>query len=227
MLYLYTYQTLIVALICIVPIPFALGFALGFFVKNVYRYRLRTNQNQGEASVYNIIKNNFLSPQYHLMNNLTIPFEDGTTQIDHVLVSTKGIFVIETKNYSGWIFANEKSKQWTQVRYRVKNRFQNPIHQNYLHIKAIEELFDFLPKEHIHSAIVFSGDGEFKTPIPNGFYYLKNLTEFLNTFQDDIISPNRVQFCVGRLECTRYEITKKTDVQHQAYLDLKFGKHNG
>ncbi|NTW07560.1 MAG: NERD domain-containing protein [Syntrophaceae bacterium] len=93
-------------------------------LKNGYRYRLRTNQNQGEASVYNIIKNNFPAPQYHLLNNITIPFQDGRTQIDHTSVSTKGMFVIETKNYSGWIFVDEKSKEWTQALYRVINRFK-------------------------------------------------------------------------------------------------------
>ncbi len=227
MLNLYSNIPLIVASICIGSLLFGFGFLIGFYVKNGYRYSIKTNQNRGEASVYKVIANNFPPPQYHLLNNITLPFQDGTTQIDHILVSTKGIFVIETKNYSGWIFGDEKSKEWTQVLYRVKNRFQNPIRQNYLHVKAIEELFDFIPKEHIHSAIIFSGDGEFKTPIPSSVYYLKDLDNFINSFQDDIISPNRVQFCVGRLECKRYEITKKTDVQHQAYLDQKFAKRNG
>ncbi len=223
----YSYIPLIIALICVGSIPFALGFVIGFFVKNRYRYSIRTSQNRGEASVRKVIVTNFPPPQYHLLNNVTIPFQDGTTQIDHVLVSTKGIFVIETKNYSGWIFADEKSKQWAQILYRVKSRFQNPIHQNYLHVKVIQQLFDFLPKEQIHSVVVFTGSAQFKTPIPKGVYYLGQLVEFLKTFQDDVISPNRVEFCVGRLECKRYEVTKMTDIQHRAYLAQKFGKSEG
>jgi hypothetical protein len=120
------------------------------------------------TAVHKVIATNFQSPQYHLLNNLTMPFQDGTTQIDHILISTKGIFVIETKNYSGWIFGDDKSKQWMQVIHRVKSRFQNPVHQNYRHVKAIEQLFDFLPTEQIHSIVVFTGSGEFKTPIPKG-----------------------------------------------------------
>lgn len=212
-------------LLCAGLISLLLGFAIGFFVKNHYRYSIRTNQNRGEASVHKAITTYFHSPQYYLLNNITIPFRDGTTQIDHVLVSTKGIFVIETKNYSGWIFADEKSKQWAQVLYRVKSRFQNPIHQNYLHVKAIQQLFDFLPKEQIHSAVVFTGSGQFKTSIPKGVYHLIQLVEFLKTFQDDVISLNRVEFCVGRIECKRYEATKMTDVQHRAYLAQKFGEY--
>jgi restriction system protein len=221
------------SLLIIVPLLFAglflfvLGFLLGCAIKSYYHYSIRTSQNRGEASVHKVIVSNFPPPQFHLLNNLTIPFQNGTTQIDHILISTKGIFVIETKHYSGWVFGDEKSKQWMQVIYRVKNRFQNPIRQNYLHVKAMEHLFDFLPKEHIHSIVVFTGSGQFKSQIPKGVIYLHQLVEFLKTFQEDVISPNRVEFCVGRLECKRYEVTKVTDLQHRSYLAQKFGRSMG
>jgi restriction system protein len=222
-----SFLLIIAAILFVAFIIFVFGIFVGYVIKNHSRYRIRVNQNRGEAAVFMAVKPNFSPPEYYLLNNVTIPFQDGTTQIDHVLVSTKGIFVIETKNYSGWIFADEKSKHWMQAIYRVKSRFQNPIHQNYLHIKALEQLLDFLPKEHIHSVVVFTGSAQFKTPIPKGVYYLHQLVEFLKTFQDDVISPNRVEFCVGRLECKRYEITKMTDIQHRAYLAQKFGKPVG
>jgi restriction system protein len=206
---------------------FAFGFLIGFAIKSSYRYSIRTGQNRGEASVQRIITTNFPPPHYHLLNNITVPFRDGTTQIDHILVSTKGIFVIETKNYSGWIFGDENSKQWTQVLYKVKSRFQNPIRQNFLHVKVIEELLDFLPKGQIHSVVVFTGSGRFKTPVPNGVIYASQLTDFLKGFQEDAISANRVEFCVGRLECKRYEVTKLTDLQHRAYLAQKHNNSGG
>lgn len=218
---------IIVVILFFAIIAFGIGLFVGIAIKNHSRIRIRTNQNRGEASVHKVIKSNFLSPQYHLLNNVTLPLQDGTTQIDHILISTKGIFVIETKNYSGWIFGDEKSKQWAQVLYRVKSKFQNPIHQNYLHIKTIESLLDFLPKEYIHSIVVFTGSAQFKTPIPKGVVYLHQLNEFIETFQDDVISINRVEFCVGRLECKRYEVSKMTDIQHQAYLAQKFSRHVG
>jgi len=202
---------------------FVFGFLLGFAIRNTYRYRLMLNQNRGEASVRKIIVSIFKSPNFHLLNNVTIPFQDGTTQIDHILVSTKGVFVIETKHYSGWVFGDEKSGQWMQVLYRMKSKFQNPIHQNYRHIKALQQLLDFLPKEHIRSVVVFSGSAVFKSPIPKGVVYLNQLANYLATFQEDVITTNRLEFCVGRLECKRYEITKRTDIQHRAYLSKKFG----
>ncbi len=202
---------------------FVLGILIGFSIKNSYRSRLLLNQNRGEAAVRKVITSNFKSPNFHLLNNVTIPFQDGTTQIDHVLISTKGVFVIEVKNYSGWIFGNEKSKQWMQSIYRVKSQFQNPIHQNFRHVIAMQQLLEFLPKEQIHSIVVFSGSAEFKSPIPKGVFYLRQLSNHLNTFQEDVISLNRLEFCVGRLECKRYDLTRATDIQHRAYLMKKFG----
>ncbi|HSO11214.1 MAG TPA: nuclease-related domain-containing protein, partial [Anaerolineales bacterium] len=125
-----------------------IGLALGFTIKSSYRSRLLLNQNRGEADVRKLIISNFKAPNFHLLNNVTIPFQDGTTQIDQILISTKGVFVIEVKHYSGWIFGNEKSNQWTQTIYHVKNTFQNPIHQNFRHVKAIQQILDFLPKDH-------------------------------------------------------------------------------
>jgi restriction system protein len=61
---------------------------------------------------------------YQLFKNVTLPTEDGTTQIDHVIVSRYGVFVIETKNMKGWIFGSPQQKNWTQKIYRQKKRGQ-------------------------------------------------------------------------------------------------------
>ena len=95
--------------------------------------------------------------KYHLIKNVTLPTEDGTTQIDHIIVSEYGIFVVETKNMKGWIFGDEKQKYWTQKIYKNTNKFQNPLHQNYKHIKTIENALG-VDKDKIFSLIVFAGD---------------------------------------------------------------------
>ena len=59
---------------------------------------------------------------YHTLNNVTLATANGTTQIDHVIVSRHGIFVIEAKNMKGWIFGNERDPQWTQSFTRAKSR---------------------------------------------------------------------------------------------------------
>jgi hypothetical protein len=197
---------------------FFLGYLLG-------KWGTHPRENIGEAKVRQVLTTHFKSPDHHLLSNVTLPYDNGTTQIDHILVSTKGVFVIEAKHYSGWIFAGEKSPYWTQSIYKYRNKFNNPIHQNYRHVKALRELLDFIPKEQIHSIVVFTSDAVFKNQIPNGVVYLSGLTEHISTFKDEVISQNRLQFIVGRLECTRYEISKQTDVEHKAYLNRKYGEN--
>ena len=86
---------------------------------------------------------------YRRLHNVTLNTPDGTTQIDHVFLSPYGIFVLETKNMSGWIFGSEKQAQWTQKLYKRTFKFQNPLRQNYKHTKAIQELLG-VASEHVH-----------------------------------------------------------------------------
>lgn len=78
-----------------------------------------------------------LGEEYTRFHDVIVPTQNGSTQIDHLLISRFGIFVIETKNINGWIFGNEQSRQWTQSLYGKKYKFQNPLHQNYRHTKAL------------------------------------------------------------------------------------------
>ncbi len=79
---------------------------------------------------------------YTIINDLLLPSLGrlATTQIDHVVVSTYGIFCIETKDYRGWIFGSKYNQNWTQVIYHSKKSFYNPLRQNFAHVKALESL---------------------------------------------------------------------------------------
>jgi len=74
--------------------------------------------NCGEELVSRVVLAHFRAPDYHLMNHVTQRMNDGTTQVDHILVSWFGVFVIETKDDSGWIFANAADAKWTSVHSR-------------------------------------------------------------------------------------------------------------
>ena len=52
---------------------------------------------------------------YHRVHDVIIPSNHGTTQVDHILVSPFGIFVVETKNYKVWIYGSADQSTWTQV----------------------------------------------------------------------------------------------------------------
>ena len=86
----------------------------------------------GELCVKMVIGKNKPGVKY-VLNDLELRISDEkTSQIDHILINKKGIFVIETKNYSGRIYGQENQLEWTQVlNYgKVKNKLYNPVKQN-------------------------------------------------------------------------------------------------
>lgn len=110
----------------------------------------------GEYSTF--IKLEKLEGEHRLFTNLYIPRQDSTTtEIDLVMVDETGIYVFESKNYSGWIFGSEKDKNWTQtLQSRQKNRFYNPIWQNKGHIKALRTVINKEINGLYKSYIIFS-----------------------------------------------------------------------
>ena len=72
-----------------------------------------------------------------VLRNVYLPKKNGeTSEVDVIFITQKGIFVIESKNYSGWIFGDEKNQKWTaMLPNRQKNQFYNPILQNKTHVK--------------------------------------------------------------------------------------------
>ena len=195
----------------VIALALAISYALGRFHA---RYRTSTFQNRGEALVSRELQSNFNGPDYHLLNHITLKLKNGTTQIDHILVSRFGVFVIETKDYNGWIFADAKQATWTQVLYRQKFKFQNPIFQNMRHVEAVKDTLDFLPSSCIQPLVVFTGSAKFKTVMPPGVFTPSELVKYLRNHTDEAISLNRLQFCVGRIETARLAISREVDLEH-------------
>lgn len=115
----------------------------------------------------------------------------GTTQLDHVVVSSFGIFVVETKNYKGWIFGSEEQRQWTVSIGKKKFRFQNPIHQNELHIRALGEFLK-LDRDSFLSIVFFVGECELKTGLPPNVLN-KGLRRYITSFQSPVFNDNELE----------------------------------
>lgn len=84
----------------------------------------------------------------------------GITEIDVIMVHTSGIYVFESKNYAGWIFGDERDRQWTQSlmskdRTQIKNYFFNPLKQNRIHMRALRAVIGY-DKRPIYSVVVFT-----------------------------------------------------------------------
>jgi len=181
----------------------------------------------GEVIVNFTINIRLDKDDYHLIKNVTLPTEDGTTQIDHILVSSKGIFVLETKNMKGWIFGSEKQRHWTQKIFKHTSKFQNPLHQNYKHTKTLSSCLD-IPDSKIFSVIVFVGDSEFKTEMPENVTYAGGFIRYINSKQETILSATEIRLAIQKIETGRLKPSIKTHREHAQHVkDIKVQKAFG
>ncbi|XOF35175.1 MAG: NERD domain-containing protein [Candidatus Electrothrix sp. YB6] len=155
--------------------------------------------------------------QYHLVKNVTLPTEDGTTQIDHIIVSVFGIFVIETKNMKGRIYGDPKQRTWTQKIYKYSNGFQNPLRQNYKHIQVLKSLLG-LNKQQIHSVIVFVGDSTFRTEMPENVTYGRGCIRFIKSKKKTVLSEEKVKEILEKIESGRLVPSFRTNRAHRKHV---------
>jgi len=155
--------------------------------------------------------------EYHLIKNVTLPIENGTTQIDHIIVSAYGVFVVETKNIKGWIFGSANQPMWTQKIYKHSDKFQNPLHQNYKHVKTLEQLLG-LKDEQIHSLVVFVGDSTFKTTMPENVTYGFGYIRYIKSKMRRVLSASEVTEIINKIETGRLSPSFKTHQEHVAHV---------
>ena len=138
------------------------------------------------------------SKSYHKFHDIILPSKNGTTQIDHLLISVYGLFIVETKNKRGWIFGSEKQRNWTQSIYGKKYSFQNPLRQAFRQKMILSEFLD-LHESNIHCVIYFVGDCQFKTQLPSNV--LKSgVGKFVKQFRDEILSSEDVDRIIQAID---------------------------
>jgi len=138
------------------------------------------------------------SSNYQRFHDVIIPSRNGTTQIDHLLVSPYGLFIVETKNKKGWIFGSGDQPKWTQTLYGKKYSFQNPIRQTFRQKKVLSEFLG-VKESMVQSIIYFVGDCKFKTRLPDNVINSR-LGKYIKKFQDRILTPQETHRIVGKLE---------------------------
>lgn len=178
----------------------------------------------GEYLVNIAIKLLLDKKKYFLLKDVTLPAAEGTTQIDHVIVSAYGIFVIETKNMKGWIFGGEDQSTWTQKIYKKTHKFQNPLRQNYKHVKTLETLLKIHPSK-IFSLITFVGDSTFKTPMPENVTQGIGFIRYIKNKQQIVLSPEDCKTALPLINEKRLDNTQETRRAHVDYLNQKHGNN--
>lgn len=139
---------------------------------------------------------------YKVLTNVTLPTENGTTQIDYLVVSQYGIFVVETINIKGWVFGGTYQPMWHQALVNRSSVFKNPLHQNEKHIKTLQHLLG-VDEAACHSTIVFVGDCVFKTEMPdNVVKSVSAMMRYIRTFNTPLFTEQQLQQWVTNIQGT-------------------------
>ena len=150
----------------------------------------------GEERISRFLK--MLPQDYYIFNDIYLYNKGRTTQIDHIVISIYGIFVIETKNYKGQIYGNNNSEYWTENFYGKKYKFYNPIKQNYFHMRALQEKLK-ISMNSLISIVVFSEEATLKCKMLENVIYSFELENFIKSFQKPIFDISTVKKIVDKL----------------------------
>jgi hypothetical protein len=132
--------------------------------------------------------------RYKNLNDVLIRTSKGSCQIDHLVFSRSGIFIIETKNLTGWIHGNESSTTWTQTLYRYKKRFYNPILQNQSHVRALRGILKHSDQIPFYPIVVFVGSGVMKNVnVTSPVIYVNELVNLIESTGSDVLSTEQVE----------------------------------
>ena len=171
----------------------------------------------GERNIYYLLRQQ-LPEGYEILNDVYLPSVEGeTTQIDHVVVSEFGVFVVETKNWDGWIFGEEQSVVWTQCLFKKKSKVQNPLRQNYKHVCELSRNLG-VDKQYFHSVVALAGDCEFKGTMPKEVVYGDELPMYIKSFTTPMIKPEQVHELVTAILEWQATISPELKSAHTANL---------
>ena len=150
----------------------------------------RTKGQRGEKQVAVLLS--MLPKEYKVINDLLLQSGGYSTQIDHVVVSAYGVFVIETKYYKGWIYGGENSEFCTQNIYGHKYELRNPLRQNQGHVKAIQRLLGNDGTIPIHNIVAFSRQATLKVDRSLPVLYWGQIVRYIRRFKEPMIAEEEV-----------------------------------
>jgi restriction system protein len=190
-------------------LPVALGFGLIRILRSAW-----FKGRMGEFKVNIALAGLLNRKTFRLLRNVTLPIGSATTQIDHLVFSPYGIFVIETKNLGGWIFGDPDHEQWTEVVFRFKQSFQNPLLQNRTHVKAVLRHLRVEP-ENVHNVVAFVGTCTLKTPMPDEVVCgIFRLAKFIKSKRVPVFTTDEVQGFIDAIQRHRLTPGVRTERAH-------------
>lgn len=137
------------------------------------------------------------------LENVFLSFDDKIIKVEKILVSKKGIFVILTKDYEGWVFGKEDERDWVQLAYNKKKKFYNPVWENNIYVDAVRRKIPNMKHVPIYSVILFEDECNLKkiesiTPVMNCWElrrYVVNLKNGITLSDEEV---ENIMISLGR-----------------------------
>ena len=159
----------------------------------------RGKGQEGEAIVRWKLRRGLPSPDYQCLHGVLLPAREGeTTEVDHIVCSCFGIFVMETKNWKGWIKGTAEAAEWRVFYGKGRKKIrQNPVRQNAGHIRALAALLE-LPLTCFHNVVYMAGEAELKDgPLPG--VVTGGLADYIKSFRQPLLDAATAADCAARI----------------------------
>ena len=142
-----------------------------------------------------------LKKDEYILSNVVVPSKEGTLyEIDSLIISSKGIFCIETKSWRGNISGGNKDKYWTQTymgRNKICNKIYNPVLQNRNHCEILEELLDF--RYPVDNIVIFTKQTNLRCIQSKNVFLIKNFIDCYIQLENDQLSKKQIIEVVDKL----------------------------
>lgn len=211
-------------LILIILLIFIFSLVLpAILVTYVNKKKAEWKGRAAEKRVYQKLRK--LPDEYVVMNNLLFQNNGHSVQIDHVVVSPNGVFVIETKGYRGWILGGENSEYWTQVIFRYKHKFYNPIRQNEGHVRFLKRLLQLPANVPFIPIVVFGDYADLKTEMNDHWVVYRNeLKIVFRQYTTPVMDKATVDWAVAVLDANSALGEKQEVKQHKEHVNARIDR---
>lgn len=181
------------------------GFWASLFTPK-YSSRAEAIGDSGEKRVSSFLED-LDCEEYRVYNDLLIRNGNYTTQVDHIVISHYGVFVLETKNVHGKVYGSGNAEFWKQYlpdtgykSYGCTQEYQlrNPVWQNEGHIKTLRKLV-FGNDVPLYGIVVFPRDTEINVTASQPVLNMNNVVSYIKQYCEIVLSPDQMDFYHRRL----------------------------
>ena len=154
---------------------------------------------------------------YYLIKNVSLPTEEGSVQINHVIVSAYGVFVVETVSVKGWVYGSPHNQSWIQETNRRKYKFPNPLLEINETSRNLANLLGLYPHQ-VHPMVIFVSDTLFKSEMPENVTQGMGYLRYIKSKSNEVLAGPQALDIVDAIESGRLANSYATDWQHVRHV---------